>query len=394
MRHIFASLILFASVGAAESDELTPGPIEMGSRGVSNFIAKMEKDRTAHVAFIGGSITQNKSGHTKMVSDWFIERWPNVEFTFTNAGLSSTCSTTGAFRLDRDVLSKGSVDLLVVEFAVNDDQDANHGRTAAIRGLEGIFRQYFKANPTGDVISVQFVNPSILTKIQSGETALSVAAHKDVARHYDVPIVDVGIALAGEIAAGRMTWEKDYKDTHPNQTGYRFASELITRVVEDSVSGETPKIMDLPEPLDPLSYANARMIDPQELSWLGGWKFETVSDKLLPLGTIRSDYLPYPALRSDSAGDYLYFTFSGTMLGAFVLAGPDAGVLEVSVDGGDWTKVDLYHTHSKGLNYPRSVVLADGLASSFHNAALRVAESRNPASQGNAVTVLYFEVNE
>ena len=31
-------------------------------------------------------------------------------------------STTGAFRLERDVLSAGPLDLLFVEFAVNDDQ--------------------------------------------------------------------------------------------------------------------------------------------------------------------------------------------------------------------------------------------------------------------------------
>jgi hypothetical protein len=53
-------------------------------------------------------------------------RFPDTKFTFTDAGLSSTCSTTGAFRLSTDVLSQGPVDLLFIEFAVNDDQDAGH----------------------------------------------------------------------------------------------------------------------------------------------------------------------------------------------------------------------------------------------------------------------------
>ena len=136
------------------------------------------------------------------------------------------------------------------------------------------------------------------------------------------------------------------------------------------------------------------MVDPQVFSWLGGWKYEMVSPELLPMGSIRADYTAFKALRSDGAGDYLYHTFSGTMLGAFVLAGPDAGILEVSIDGGDWTKVDLYHEHSKGLNYPRSVILADGLTKSYHSAAIRVAEEKNPQSKGNTATILYFEVNE
>ncbi len=391
---LIAVIFLMGPPMVAPAQDAAPPVIEMGSRGVSNFIARLEKEEKAHVAFLGGSITQNQSGHTKMVPDWLKEQWPKVEFTFTNAGLSSTCSTTGAFRLDRDLLSKGQIDLLIVEFAVNDDQDAKHGRQAAIRGLEGIIRQYFEANPFGAVISVHFVNPAILAKVQVGEEAVSIAAHKEVTRAYGVPSVDISIALSRAIAAGKMTWEDDYKDTHPNQAGYRFASGWITNVIADSVAGDAPQHVTLPEPLDPFSYSGATMVDPQVLSWLGGWKFEPVSKELLPMGSIREDYKAFKALRSDGAGDYLYHTFYGSMLGAFVLAGPDAGMLEVSIDGGEWKKVDLYHQHSKALNYPRSVVLADGLAKSYHNAAIRVAEERNPESKGNTATILYFEVNE
>ncbi len=368
--------------------------VEMGSRGVSNFIATIEKERKAHVAFLGGSITQNATGHTKMVPDWLTKTYPDVEFTFTNAGLSSTCSTTGAFRFDRDILSKGPVDLLIVEFAVNDDQDAMHDRTTAIRGLEGIVQQYFQTNPKGDIISVQFVNPGILEKIQKEEKPLSVDAHKTVARHYDIPIVDVGQALADEIAAGKMTWAEDYKGTHPNKIGYQFASDLITSVIAKTVSGETPQELAIPEPIDPLSYSRPSAIDPQAMSWLGGWKFETVSKELLPLGAIRGDFTKYKALRSDGAGDMLYHTFIGSMYGAFILAGPDAGILEVAIDGGEWKKVDLFHKHSGGLNYPRSVIFADGLSSTYHQAAIRVSAEKNPKSKGNTATILFIESNE
>lgn len=392
--HFRLVFVLLCRLSTSQAQDAAPPIIEMGDSGVSNFIVRLETEKEAHVAFLGGSITQNQSGHTKMVPDWLRQRWPDVDFTFTNAGLSSTCSTTGAFRLQRDVLSKGRIDLLIVEFAVNDDQDAMHGRQAAIRGLEGIIRQYVEANPFGAVISVHFVNPEILAKVQAGEEAVSIAAHKEVARHYGVPSVDISIALSRAIAAGKMSWENDYKDTHPNQAGYQFASDWITNVIADSVAGGAPQPVTLPEPLDPLSYSGAVMVDPQVLSWLGGWKYEPVSKELLPMGSIREDYSAFKALRSDGAGDYLYHTFSGTMLGAFVLAGPDAGMLEVSIDGGDWKKIDLYHQHSKALNYPRSVILADGLTRSYHNAAIRVAEERNPESKGNTATILYFEVNE
>lgn len=368
-------------------------PVVEPGRGVANFLAKIERDRKAHVAFFGGSITQNAGGHSKRLPDWLREKWPDVEFTVTNAGLGSTCSLSGAFRFQEDVLAKGPVDLLVVEFAVNDDQDAGHDRRTAIRGLEGILRQYFTANPEGDAISVQFVNPGILAKHQAGEEAVSLAAHKAVARHYGIASVDIGLALSREIAAGRMTWENDYKDTHPNPAGYTFATDLISRVIEESVAGEIRPIV-LPEPLDAGCYDQPVRVDPQALSWLGGWRFAPVSKELIPLGSLRADYTKFHALRSDEAGDYLYHTFAGSTLTAFVLAGPDAGILEVSVDGGAWKSVDLYHRFSKGLNYPRSVILAEDLAGTYHTVAIRTAETKNPLSEGHAATILYFGIDQ
>ncbi len=388
------SAITFLLIQVAVLNGKEPPGVEMGKAGVPNFIARLEMGRKAHVAFLGGSITQKTSGHFTMVSEWLRREWPNVDFTFTNAGLSSTCSVSGAFRLERDVLSLDQVDLLIVEFAVNDDQDAGHDRKIAIRGLEGIIRQYFRANSKGDVISVQFVNRNMLDKIEAGGEAISSASHKEVARHYGVPIADVGQALASEIRRGHMNWEDDYGGAHPTDRGYEFASRLITHIIENTISVEMPTPVALPQPIDSGSFSNAVVIDPQSLEWLGGWKWEPVSRSLLPLGGIRDQYEPYQALRSDESGSYLYCSFEGTMLGAFVLAGPDAGSVEVSVDRGDWKRVQLFHDRfSKGLNYPRYVILADDLNRGGHQVAIRVSETKPEKSVGHAATILFFGVN-
>lgn len=390
MRTTVALLALLLPPLVAPAEERPA--VEFG-RGVPNFLAKIERDRRVHVAFLGGSITQNSKGHSAMLPNWMRERWPDVEFEVTNAGLSSTCSLTGVFRLADDVLAKGPVDLLVVEFAVNDDQDAAHPRDVSVRALEGIVRQYFAANPDGEVVCVHFVNPEILAKHLAGEEATSVAAHKAVARHYGLASVDVGLALAREIEGGRMTWEEDYKDTHPNPKGYQFATSLVAEVLGASPAAEAPVPVVLPEPLDPACYQDARRLDPQALSWLGGWTWAPVSKELIPLGSLRADYARYHALRADEPGNYLYHTFSGPTLAAFVLAGPDAGILEVSIDGGEWRPVDLHHRFSKGLNYPRSVLLADDLPGTFHTAAIRTSEKHHPDSGGHAATILYFGTN-
>ncbi len=371
-------------LAAEETPWLEPG------RGTPHFLAKVEKSEPVHVAFLGGSITQNARGHSSLVAGWLEETYPEAEFAFTNAGLSSTGSVTGAFRLAPDVLRGKPVDLLVVEFAVNDDQDAAETFALAVRGLEGIVRQVRRSNPTCDIISVQFVNPSILEKHLAGEEATSVRAHKSVARHYGIPCVDVGLALADAIRSGAMTWD-DYGGTHPNAEGYRFASDRIIEVFRQSPR-EIPEPQTI-SPLHPLNFENPLRIDSQEASWLGGWDFAPIDRDLLPVGTIRPDYLDSPALRGDEPGEMLYVDFTGATLTAFVLAGPDAGMLEVSIDAGPWRSIDLYHHFSEKLNYPRTVILADGLIDSRHQAAIRIAGERHPKSSGHAATILYFGSN-
>ncbi|NNE94081.1 MAG: SGNH/GDSL hydrolase family protein, partial [Verrucomicrobiales bacterium] len=126
---VFVLTVSFFPVDAAPPDH---DPVQ-NRRGTPNFLAKIKAGQDIHVAFLGGSITQNTKGHTAMIPAWLEEKYPDTDFTFTNAGLSSTCSTTGAFRLYDHVLEKGGIDLLIVEFAVNDDQDAMHSKEQATR---------------------------------------------------------------------------------------------------------------------------------------------------------------------------------------------------------------------------------------------------------------------
>ena len=72
----------------------------------TNSRIQFERGGRGHVAFMGGSITE-MAGYRPMVCEILKRRFPDCQFTFTDAGISSTCSTTGAFRLKTDVLDKG-----------------------------------------------------------------------------------------------------------------------------------------------------------------------------------------------------------------------------------------------------------------------------------------------
>jgi hypothetical protein len=98
-------------------------------------------------------------------------------------------------------------------------------------------------------------------------------------------------------------------------------------------------------------------------------------------------------LTATESGKETIVKFTGRALGAYVLAGPDAGVIEVSLDGGEWKRVDLYHRHSRGLHYPRTVMFAADLKSGEHTARIRLSEKSNPKSKGTSARILQFTVN-
>ncbi len=167
-----AAFLLPFCVIAAESNR---NAIARGS--YANSQLQFEKNKTGRVAFMGGSITQ-MNGYRPMVADWLAKRFPKTKFEFVDAGISSTCSTTGAFRLKSQVLDKGQIDLFFIEFAVNDDQDAGHARRECIRGMEGIIRQARAAQPNMDIVVTHFVNPGMLELLRAGKMPIPMAAHE------------------------------------------------------------------------------------------------------------------------------------------------------------------------------------------------------------------------
>ncbi|MCF6310812.1 MAG: SGNH/GDSL hydrolase family protein [Verrucomicrobiales bacterium] len=363
------------------------------------FRQRAESGELTRVVTLGGSITEAKHGHSAQVPKWLRQKFPKANFEFVNAGIASTCSTTGAFRFAKDVLVDGRVDLLMVEFAVNDDQDAFHTRKECIQGMEGIVRHLRKAQAQADILMVQYVNPEMLETLLKGEVPLTIAAHEAVAEHYGITSVNVAAEVADAVKAGRYEW-KDYGGTHPKPFGYQVASNMITSALQRGMKGEFAqgdqgiKAHVLPLPMERGNYAGGKFVDVQDAYWLGGWKYGKVGKELLPMGGIRSRYEAYQVLRADEPGSTLYLNFLGRAIGAFVLAGPDAGKVEVCVDGSEWKLVDLYHQHSGGLNYPRSVIFADDLSAGRHQLVLRLSDQKGKKSKGTSASILYFEVNE
>ena len=383
-------LLAIAQVQAAAS----PNVHARGS--LTNARLQFEKKSTGHVAFIGGSITE-MNGYRPLVSAFLTERFPETKFTFTNAGIASTCSTTGAFRLATDVLDKGPVDLLIVEFAVNDDQDAGHTRQECIRGMEGIVRHAWAHNPKTDIIITYFVNPSMLKTIQDGKVPLTIGSHEEVARHYDISTVNLAQEVAERIRAGTLIWQR-YGGVHPARPGNELCATLIEELLNGAWKDPLPASAaaaphHLPDrPLDPNHYGGGRFIDPKTAVFAGGWKLEVPDWKNLP-GPCRERFRAVPMLCAAQPGAELRLEFTGSAVGAYILAGPDAGVVETAIDDGPFARADLFHPFSRDLHYPRTVMFAGDLKPAPHTLKLRIEAQKNKDSTGYAVRIMQFVAN-
>lgn len=354
-----------------------------------NSRAVFERSGHGQVAFLGGSITEMK-GYRLMVADFLKKRFPKTEFTFIYAGISSTCSTAGAFRLEQDVLSAGPVDLLFVEFAVNDNQDGFFDETTALRGMEGIIRRLRLSNPAADIVMTFFVNEPIMADYRAGKEAVSIIAHQRVAEYYGVSCVNLAREVTHRIDSGQLIWE-EFGGVHPAERGNRLCTEMIETLLEACWAGPiqdaTPEA--LPEPLDRFSYFNADFCSPEAAQTDSGWRYLRPDWENIP-GQVRERFNAEKLLCAEKPNAAGSIKFSGSVAAAYLLAGPDAGKLEFSIDGGEKQTADLYHPFSAGLHYPRTVIFADELADGDHTLSFTVSEEKNEKSTGTAVRILNF----
>ena len=361
--------------------------------GFSNSYLKFNAGGEATVAFLGGSITDSTGWRTNMQT-YLREKFPQTNFTFINAGIPSTDSTLGAFRVQKDVLAKGNVDLLFVEFAVN-DEDNKRSETESIKGMEGILRQAYSANPYMDICVLHFSDPNKHDQYNTNEDHHMpvIDAQEKAVSHYNVTSLDLAKEVSARIAHGELTWE-EFGGKHPSALGHKIYSDGIIRVLESSwetASGsQTAKA--LPGLLNEHSYTSARYEDIAQANLINGFQYVENWEPTDGVET-RKGFVNVPMLESSEIGAQLTYTFTGTDIGILLPAGPDIGDILYSVDGGEEKTRSLYTSWSGSLHIPFVFMLETELEYGEHTITITAAETKNQNSKGNAVRIQSFLVN-
>ncbi|MFT5884273.1 MAG: sialidase-1 [Arcticibacterium sp.] len=353
----------------------------------ANSKTKFEETKKGRVAFLGGSITYG-GGWRDSVSTYLTERFPETEFEFINAGISSMGTTPAAFRLSRDVVNQETIDLLFEEAAVN---DATNGRTDTEqrRAMEGIIRHLRMANPKMDLVIMHFVDPEKMETYRKGNIPKVIQNHEYIAQHYGISTINLAKEVTERIDNGEFTWEDDFKNLHPSPFGQGVYTHSMTTFLENAydTKNSIPYPSILADKLDSYAYENGRLIDIKNAT---GW---SVDKNWIPTDdrSVRDNYHHVPMLIGTASSKTARLSFTGNTIGITIASGPDAGIIEYQIDKGNWQELDLATQWSNSLHLPWYYTLTSELKNEKHTLRLRLKASQ---TANKVCRLRYFYVNE
>jgi hypothetical protein len=256
-----------------------PAVPAVGAGRLGYFAEKVRSGAPVTIGYIGGSITQGTGASTHGACYYWRssqtllgeikKRGGSDKSGARLAAVGGTGSEYGACRVGIQLLNPG-VDLLIIEFAVNDgDSDAS------IRGMEGIVRHTWRVNPkTAIVFLYVTAAPFVKDFYMEGKAAPTVLRQHQVATHYGIAEVHCGPTVAEGIKQGQYTSKEFFPDTcHPSDIGHGVYAKLLCDALLPTLDWKAPTtaLPPLPAPLmeDDLAYANWTKIEPSEKS--GDW---------------------------------------------------------------------------------------------------------------------------
>lgn len=181
------------------------------------------------IAFIGGSITQGAGAipiHTKCYAHQTYAEFAKCFGTgenvhFVKAGVGGTPSQLGIIRFERDVLRDGMIepDLVVVEFAVNDEGDETKGVC-----YESLVRKILTL-PNQPAVVLLF---SVFAYDWNLQDRLG-----PIGKHYELPMVSIKDAVSPQFCLkkneGRVLTKNQffYDIYHPSNIGHKIMMESL-----------------------------------------------------------------------------------------------------------------------------------------------------------------------
>lgn len=205
------------------------------------------------VGFLGGSITQGclsstpETCYAYLVYEWWRQTFPQSDITYLNAGIGGTTSQFGVARADSDLLSH-HIDFTVVEFSVNDDDNAHFLET-----YEGLIRHIYDSEAQPAML--------IVNSVRYDDGGNAQAQHNRIGAAYGIPCVSMQSTIYPHIADHTLAnREITTDDLHPNDLGHRMMADVIIYFLEKvyaDLANETEQPISMPAPMTVNAYEHS-----------------------------------------------------------------------------------------------------------------------------------------
>ena len=325
-----------------------------------NTYSKLKSNQNVKVAYIGGSVTSGTGSSSESTKSWraittdYISSLTSGKVTEINAALGGTSSYLGAARFENRILS-ANPDLLFIEFAINDNyNDLSDDQIKA--NLEYMIRSLYAKNPYADIVITLVTNTSYL-----GRQYRTYLAHKEVADHYNIPIVDLGGELYNRNEGSVSKYFSD--SVHPNDEGYKQYGDIMTDALKELFTDGTYSQHTAPanrlfangyNTLENISLGSLIDSNWKSNSWFTDDNIEKATCRFRS-SNLKNQYSSYIAPKS--SGATLSYSFSGNSFG-FLGTIKDKSSVTVTLDGNK--KVIVGTASNDVIEYPVFNDLSNG----------------------------------
>ena len=217
---------------------------------IQNVMAKIRRGESVTIAVLGGSITTgyasnplSKNSWAAKTHAWFSDicKQSGSSLTFLNEGVSGTDSAFAVARI-KDHIIANKVDLVILEFAVNDQWLDSSSRR---RTYEGAIRQIMNNSETA--ILALFIN----TRENEGFPGQQYE-QQPICQYYHIPFVSWkdSILKKGKLSDFNAFYDGS-ETVHPNNAGHASIASFIIEKLEQYWK-TLPKDKNIPSPVKAL----------------------------------------------------------------------------------------------------------------------------------------------
>lgn len=371
---VLACLVIFGSFGAnfvTSASQYDKSPLQ-------NTYHKLKEDKELTIGYIGGSVTvgaglveseRNTKSWRALTTKWFKTQFSDATINEKCMAIGNTGSVYAVHRMEKALLTGTLPDLVFIETAINDTYDGLKSNEIK-QYYESIIKKIYAKNPKCDIVVV--ITGDVDTLREAHKTGVPFRPeHREIAAHYNIPVVDVGTYLYAKLYvengnqeipnSSNSVWKKYIGDVvHPNEKGYsvyaeKMASFLQGELVSKNLDKTVYKNATIPNALMSKLFVDAYDVD------FSGFDFEK-NDNFTSQSMTAFD-TTYTGIVSKNRGDTFAVKFTGKTFMLWSWSYTTATSISYSIDGGkeEWLDIKINNSPNQKL-----YVLADNLSSGTH----------------------------